>query len=142
MSNHVARNRQLMLDAIAAFNRGDLDGYLATYRDDAVIHGLPSEYGESKHDHAAHLRIVLGAFPGLQVDVDELIAEGHCVVARMTYRGTHVDDFRGIAATGRTVTWTGIAIKHYDDDGRTVERFIVNDTDGLRRQLEPDRDGA
>ncbi len=136
MSNDIARNKQLLLDAIATFNRGDLDGYLATYRDDAVIHGLPSGYGESKREHALYLASVLDAFPGLQVEVDELIAEGACVVARMTYRGTHVRDFRGIVATGRTVAWTGIAIRRYDDEGRTVERYIANDTDGLRRQLE------
>jgi steroid delta-isomerase-like uncharacterized protein len=136
MSNDIARNKQLMLDAIDTFNRGELDGYLATYHDDAVIHGLPSEYGESKREHAAYLRTVLAAFPGLQVEVDELIAEGPNVVARMTYRGTHVHDFRGIAATGRTVAWTGIAIRRYDDEGRTVERFIANDTDALRRQLD------
>lgn len=136
MSNDVERNKQLLLDAIETFNRGDLDGYLATYHDDAVIHGLPSDYGESKREHAAYLRTVLDAFPGLQVEVEELIAEGACVVARMTYRGTHVHDFRDIVATGRTVAWTGIAIRRYDADGRTVERFIANDTDGLRRQLE------
>ncbi len=137
MSNDVASNKQLLLDAIEAFNRGDLDGYLATYRDDAVIHGLPSEYGESKREHAAYLRSVLDAFPGLQVEVEELIGEGRSVVARMTYRGTHVHDVRGIVATGRTVAWTGIAIRRYDDEGHTIERFIANDTDGLRRQLEP-----
>ena len=136
MPNDVARNKQLLLDAIATFNRGDLDGYLATYHDDAVIHGLPSDYGESKREHRLYLQAVLTAFPGLQVEVDELIGEGPNVVARMTYRGTHVHDFRGIVATGRTVAWSGIAIRRYDDEGRTVERFIANDTDGLRRQLE------
>jgi steroid delta-isomerase-like uncharacterized protein len=136
MSNDIARNKQLMRDAVATFNRGDLEGYMATYRDDAVIHGLPSEYGQSKREHAAYLRAVLNAFPGLQVEIDELIAEGPCVVARMTYRGTHVHDFRGIVAQGRTVSWTGIAIRRYDDEGRTIERYIANDTDGLRRQLE------
>ena len=138
MSNHVARNKQLMLDAVATFNRGELADYLATYHDDAVIHGLPAECGETKREHAFYLRSVLTAFPGLQVEVDELIAEGPCVVARMTYRGTHVHDFRGIEATGRTVSWTGIAIRRYDEDGLTIERFIANDTDGLRRQLERD----
>ena len=136
MPNHVDRNKQLLLAAVDTFNRGDLDGYIDSYHEDAVIHGLPSDYGQSRREHAAYLRSVLAAFPGLQVEVDELIAEGACVVARMTYRGTHVHDFRGIAATGRTVAWTGIAIKRYDDAGRTIERFIANDTDGLRRQLE------
>lgn len=140
MTDHVARNKQLLRDAIDAFNRGELDAYLATYHADAVIHGLPSEFGEGLVGHGRYLHSVLQAFPGLQIEVEEVIGEGPSVAARMTYRGTHARDFRGMEATGRTVSWTGIAIRRYDEDGLTVERFIANDTDALRRQLEPQPD--
>jgi hypothetical protein len=36
-------NRRLVIEAIERFNAGDVAGYLRSYADDAVIHGLPAE---------------------------------------------------------------------------------------------------
>ena len=35
------RNKALTLDAVAALNGGDVEGYLAIYAPGAVVHGLP-----------------------------------------------------------------------------------------------------
>ena len=41
------------------------------------------------------------AFPDLEVELEDEIAEGDRVVIRYAWRGTHRGDFMGIAATGR-----------------------------------------
>jgi predicted ester cyclase len=42
-------------------------------------------------------------FPDLTIDVEDLIAEGDRVTARVTMRGTHSGEFQGIAPTGKQV---------------------------------------
>ena len=50
------------------------------------------------------------AFHGLQVTVDDIMAEGDKVTARFTARGVHNGEFMGLPATGKGITMTGIEI--------------------------------
>ena len=43
------------------------------------------------------------AFSDVSVTVEDLVAEGDRVVARVTMRGTHQGDFQGLAPTGKLV---------------------------------------
>jgi predicted ester cyclase len=43
------------------------------------------------------------AFPDMRVTVEDLVAEGDKVTARVTMRGTHQGEFQGIAPTGKRV---------------------------------------
>lgn len=46
-------------------------------------------------------RMFYKAFPDIQHTVDDLIAEGCKVAARLTARGTHKGDFQGIPSIGK-----------------------------------------
>ena len=48
------------------------------------------------------------AFPNLEVDVEDQLAEGDNVVTRWTVRGTHSGEFLGLAPTGDEVAVSGI----------------------------------
>src|SRR5215207_1826899 len=76
------------------------------------------------------------AVPDWHVTIEDLVAEGDKVVVRWTGRGTHLGEWDGSPATGRSVTTTGIDIE------RLVDGFIVEedgevDIHGFVRQLEP-----
>ncbi len=43
------------------------------------------------------------AFPDMRVTVEDMIAEGDRVAARVTMRGTHLGEFMGVAPTGKPV---------------------------------------
>ncbi len=43
------------------------------------------------------------AFPDLSITVEDVMAEGDRVAARVTMRGTHMGEFQGIAPTGKRV---------------------------------------
>jgi steroid delta-isomerase-like uncharacterized protein len=66
--------------------------------------------------------------------VEDLIAEGDRVVVRWTNVGTHVGDFAGIPATGRTFTIAGIDIYRVAA-GHLREHWHVIDQLGMLGQL-------
>src|SRR5207247_1309127 len=55
-----------------------------------------------------------GAFPDYHTEVQDLIAEGDRVVARITAHGTHCGEFLGIPATGKRVAVSGIDIIRFE----------------------------
>ena len=76
----------------------------------------------------------LTAFPDLYFTVEDLIAEGDKVVARLTVRGTQQGVFMGIPPTGKHVTVTAIDINRFAG-GKSVEHWLNMDTLGLLQQL-------
>lgn len=76
----------------------------------------------------------LAAFPDLHVSFEDVIAEGDKVVVRAIARGTHREEFLGVPATGRQVSWTGISVTRVVD-GQIVEQTGEQDFLGLLQQL-------
>jgi predicted ester cyclase len=56
----------------------------------------------------AALRSMWAAFPDLRFSIDELVADGDRVVAKVTYSGTHRGAFLGVEPTGRSIRFTGV----------------------------------
>ncbi len=76
----------------------------------------------------------VAAFPDVQPAIEDLIAEGDKVVARLTYRGTHQGEFQGIAPTGKQISMSSIDIVRIAD-GKIVEEWESPDNLGLLQQL-------
>jgi steroid delta-isomerase-like uncharacterized protein len=74
------------------------------------------------------------AFPDLHVTVEDMVAEGDKVATRLTLQGTHKGEFRGIAPTGRQITWTATSIIRLQN-GKFVEGWANADDLGRMRQL-------
>src|SRR5262249_39446424 len=84
-----------------------------------------------------YMRTVRRAFPDFHNQVEEIIAEGDRVVARLTYTGTHQGELFGVAATGRKVSYAGVAI--FRIAGAAIaEGWVLGDLHGLIQQLAPD----
>jgi steroid delta-isomerase-like uncharacterized protein len=130
-----ARNKAITLDAVAALNRGDLDGYLAIYAPGAVVHGLPDHVSPDAEGHREVLADIRRSLPDFRAQVEAVVAEGDLLAARITYTGTHHGTMRGVAPTGRVLSWEAMTFRRYDDEGRVVERWIVGDNLGLLHQL-------
>jgi non-heme chloroperoxidase len=75
------------------------------------------------------------AFSDIEDIVEDMIGEGDRVVTRWTLRVTHTGEFRGIPATGKRITLTGIGIFRFSDDGKVVESWDSLDELGMLRQL-------
>ena len=77
---------------------------------------------------------ILSAFPDHTMTIQDQVAEGDKVVTRVTFRGTHQGPFNGIAATGKQVEWSGIAMDRLAD-GKVVEMWHVQNTTVLLQQI-------
>jgi non-heme chloroperoxidase len=75
------------------------------------------------------------AFSDIEDIVEDMIGEGDRVVTRWTLRVTHTGEFRGIPATGKRITITGIGIFRFSDEGKVVESWDSLDQLGMLRQL-------
>lgn len=93
-------------------------------------------WAEATRPEAEQLHAFLvGAFPDLQIAIDDLIAEDDKVVTRLTFRGTHRGPFRGIEPTGRPVEFGSIRI-YLLEDGKVTQSWATVDVFGLVRQLQ------
>ena len=81
---------------------------------------------------------ILAAFPDFHVEIEKIIAEGDMLAFRLTYSGTHRGEFRGIAPTGKKVSWASMQFRRVAD-GMFVESWGLSDTQGL---LEPLTEGS
>jgi steroid delta-isomerase-like uncharacterized protein len=55
-------------------------------------------------------------FPDLRVKVDEIIAEDTRLAVRMSWEGTHQENFMGVPATGRRIAAQAVDILYMKDD--------------------------
>jgi steroid delta-isomerase-like uncharacterized protein len=75
-------------------------------------------------------------FPDLSVTVEDVMAEGDRVAARVTMRGTHRGEFQGIAPTGKRVEVRAIDMFRISE-GKIVEHWgHADDPTGYLRQPE------
>jgi predicted ester cyclase len=74
------------------------------------------------------------AFPGNQLALDDVVAEGEQVACRFTVQGVHRGDLQGIPPTGKDVRVDGITILRFAG-GKCVERWNQADFLGLLHQL-------
>jgi len=74
------------------------------------------------------------AFPDLQFNIEDMIAEGDKVVSRLTIRATHKGEFMGISPTGKQAAITAIDIVRFVD-GKMVERWGEVDMLRLMQEL-------
>jgi steroid delta-isomerase-like uncharacterized protein len=75
-----------------------------------------------------------GAFPDIQMTVEEQVAEGDKVVTRWSARGTHQGELMGVPASGNQVTLTGITIARVAD-GKIQEEWSNWDGLGMMQQI-------
>jgi steroid delta-isomerase-like uncharacterized protein len=129
-------NKERTLDAVAAFNRGDIDAYLASYSPDVVIHGLPAPLPPTRDGHRLFVEALRIGLPDVIASIHQIVLRDDLVALRMTYTGTHEGVLRGVPATGRRLEWEGMTFRRYGADGLTVERWLLGDTMSLIAQLE------
>jgi predicted ester cyclase len=78
---------------------------------------------------------MIGGFPGLRFDAEDVLSIGDKVVARTRATGTNTGSFMGMPPTGKGVDVQLIDILRFGDDGLVHEHWGVMDTMSLMQQL-------
>ena len=78
--------------------------------------------------------VMIRIFPDIQASLQDLIAEGDEVVARVEFTATQADSFRGFPATNRQITYSGMDIFRIKD-GKLTERWAQRDFLGMLERL-------
>jgi steroid delta-isomerase-like uncharacterized protein len=138
MQDETSSNKALVqrwFDEVWNKGRGDvIDELFAT---DGIAHGLADDPSQPITGplgfHPFH-ETFRGAFPNIEIVVEDIIAEGDKVAARCSVRGKHAGDHLGIAASNSPVDFTGIAIVRIRD-GKIVEAWNNFDFMRMNKQI-------
>jgi steroid delta-isomerase-like uncharacterized protein len=131
-------NLDILRNALAAWNAGDLDGYLALYADDVRLHGYAPEPMD-KAAVTAFYRSIFAALaaegqPGPRLQLGDPISEGDRVAFSFVMSGHQRGPFMGVPPTGRPYVLNGITILRFRGD-RVAERWSCADLLGLLIQI-------
>jgi steroid delta-isomerase-like uncharacterized protein len=127
-------NKAVVRRWIEAYNDRDTQGEAAARTPDFVAH-VPAAPGPL--DSAAWTQFTTAfsaAFPDLRLAVEDIVAEGDRVVARVAFRGTHRGAFMGIPPTGKDVAFSSIEVDRMAG-GLVAEHWVELDLLGLLQQL-------
>jgi steroid delta-isomerase-like uncharacterized protein len=116
------------------WNGGDAAAVEVFFAPDFVNH---NPFGGTSPDRAGMcqaVRLLHTALPDFHSTIEDMIAEGDLVVARMTLRGTHMGELLGISPSGERIAMMTISIVRIAN-GQIVERWNMSDTLGLLRQI-------
>lgn len=97
-------------------------------------HGGPMGEIRDLGSYMTHLQTLFEAFPDLQVEIEDEIAEADRVSIRTVLTGTHRGDFLGVPPTGRRIRATGASTFRIVDR-RIVEEWWQHDLYGILAQL-------
>jgi predicted ester cyclase len=115
------------------FHRGNLGSLDELFTPDALIHDPGLELRGPAALRPA-VRSLLTAFPDLRIVLEDQIAEGNRLAVRYRGEGTHCADWRGIPASGKRISYTGILIVRFAGD-QIAEYWAQPDMLGLLQQL-------
>jgi hypothetical protein len=80
------------------------------------------------------MTLMYKGFPDFHVTIEDITAEGDKVWVRVKETGTHKGEYRGLAPTGKKITYTAVAIFRIVD-GKIVEGWGVYDMLDFYKQL-------
>ena len=117
-----------------AVNQKNLDALEEVVASDVISHPARPGQAPGLEGVKQMFSTLYAAFPDFHIDVEDMIAEGDRIVARVTGSGTHQGEFMGIAPTGNRVEFSAIDIARIVE-GKIVEHWSNSDQLGLIRQL-------
>ena len=115
------------------FNKGDMSVLPELIAPNYVYHGA---FGDAEGLEGLREIIMAyrNAFPDIHATIDDMVAEGDKVAARITIKGTFEKEMMGIAPTGKQLhTTEGVFIRF--EDGKEAESYPFSDGVTFFRQL-------
>src|SRR5215204_2626415 len=116
----LAEDKTVYRRIIEAVNAGDSDALDALFAADMVDHNPVPDQVPGLAEFKQWMSTARRSFPDLHGTVGHVLAEGELVAGRVTWRGTQVGPFAGVALTGRFVAFEAYHIARFEG-GRVAE---------------------
>ena len=124
-------NKQVVLDYVDAFNRGDEEALKTLFALEALVYGVLGWGGLAQV--VPIWREIKAAF-AIELQVESMIAEDDIVAVRYVERGTSVGAFRGGPVTGKS--FEVVAMEWFEiKDGKIQRRWGARDNAAQLRQM-------
>jgi predicted ester cyclase len=125
-------------NAAALYSKGDIEAFVDTYADDAVLRS-PDGVFEGKAALREYWTQEKAAFPDSNVEMIRSIGDGDVVMGEWTWSGTHrgplnLPDGTQVAPTGNRVEASGAEVVRFRD-GLVVEHNLYFDNLAAMTQL-------
>lgn len=123
--------KSLVRAYVDAFNRGDMETLRALFTEDAQVQGV---LGWGGMDVVIPIWEQLHACFGIELTIEDLVAEGDIVAARYVERGTSRAAFRGQGPTGKS--YEIVAMEWFALRGARIHRrWGARDSAAQARQM-------
>jgi predicted ester cyclase len=129
----MGQHEELTRRFFEAFNANRPEDILQRVDERFVDHHVPDGIPPGPEGVRIWFAALHAAFTG-RIDVDDVIEAGDKVASRWRFSGTHIGEFSGIPATGKSFSGEFMSVDLYRD-GRLVERWEVGDMLGILQQL-------
>jgi steroid delta-isomerase-like uncharacterized protein len=119
------------------WNKGRTDAITELLASDVVIHGLEDSKGQAIETYAAFEdfhRQFRGAFPNIEVMIDDIVAEGDKVATRCSVAAKHTGNTLGFNATHNDVEFDGMTFVIIKN-GKIAEAWNNFDFMRMNKQL-------
>lgn len=124
-------NKRVVSEYVAAFNARNYDKLRTLFTRDAVIYGV---LGKGGIDVVEPIWKELHSGLNMQLQVDEMIAQGNSVTCRYTERGQFIAPFRRHAPTGKS--YEAVAMEWFVlEDEMIIQRWGARDSATIARQI-------
>jgi len=117
------------------FNQGNLDVIDEVF-DESYIERTPYSVIEQggKERIKQAFEWMRSVFGDLHFEVEQMVAEGDFVVSRAMATGTHIGEFMGVPATGKSVRFAVVVVSQLSN-GKTIEDWSIVDSYAILRQI-------
>lgn len=134
------KNKQIIQHFVqAVWNDRNLNALPDFWTEECINHAMPSpgNFGIAalRAYHESFFTDFFTAFPDIQIEIMQQVAEGDRVVTYITSHGQHRGEFYGVLPTGKSISTSVIRIDRVQD-GKIAEHWSVSDAAGLMHQLQ------
>jgi steroid delta-isomerase-like uncharacterized protein len=138
--NDTDKNKQIIQKFVqVVWNGRDLTALKDFWTEDCVNHAMPGTDNRGLNAlriyHDSFFDDFFAAFPNIQIEIVQQVAEGDRIVSYITSKGKHSGTFYGIPPTGKNISTSVIRIDRIQD-GKIIEHWSVSDAAGLMQQIQ------
>ena len=133
MTDTIISNNEVVVQNLYAqvLNKRDFNLLRSLIADEFVgIRGLKGAAGFEEP-----VKILIKAFPDIQWNIKEIVADDHQVAVRWIWEGTHTGQFQQFETTGKTLSNEGVGIYEVKN-GKIVGAKIITDRLDFLQQIE------